>query len=421
MIDSLNQSLYREISRSISHLGSQLLRLTSPQENLIFSPLSIFIAAGILYEGSSGETKAELSSIFEGFDTQFELEELGRLISELASRPKLGKISSRSLGFDGRKNMWIGPGLDKRELNALDENVNAEETDLILEILNSLWIQDGSPWEESFLRFIQKEMSSDIRSLDLVGNPVHAAGEINEWISKNTRGKLGSMISPQDITEEARLILANTIYFKSKWFKEFSPPFVRKFKQLDETSVQANMIRADLPSKRYEITQEYIAVEIPYSHSSLSMTILMPKVNGKKHLDNLEEKLPALLDTLPIKHDYTLPEVSLTMPEFEISSMFPLRSQMNKLGISHIFSREADLSPMSTFKPLWVDQILHGAYIHVDQYGTEATAATLAVSMGAYFKEEKKIDIVIDHPFFFVIHDKPTKAILFMGRVLNPS
>ena len=171
---------------------------------------------------------------------------------------------------------------------------------------------------------------------------------------------------------------------------------------------------------KYIQSNEYWAIELPYYEQPISMTIFMPRKHWKKKFVALEKMLPDLIESLPITLVVGAPSLDLTMPEFKISSLIDVSIHLELIGIKRLFSREANLSGISDVKPLWVDGILHGACINVDRYGTEAAAATLAMLLG-YVAPDEVVHLVVDRPFLFVIHDKPTKALLFVGRVIDPT
>jgi len=216
------------------------------------------------------------------------------------------------------------------------------------------------------------------------------------------------------------VILANTVYFISKWQNRFSPKDPNDFHLLNGSTIQTKMISTGLSNDMFRIEKDYIAVDLPYFDQPISMIIFMPSDHGKKNLVRLEKKLPDLINKLPLSGSKSNTRAVLSMPEFTMSSTININEQMKQLGIKQLFSEKADLSGISDEKPLWIDKILHSAFILVDERGTEAAAATTSGMLGATLIDEL-IYLNIDHPFLFVIYDKPTKSVLFMGRVMDPS
>jgi len=112
-------------------------------------------------------------------------------------------------------------------------------------------------------------------------------------------------------------------------------------------------------------------------------------------------------------------EVRLTMPKFEFDSSFGLKKTLIDMGMPVAFSASADFSGMTGEKDLFISDVIHKAFVSVDEAGTEAAAAT-AVIMELTAMPETPVEVTLNRPFIFLIRDIETGAILFVGRVMNP-
>ena len=158
----------------------------------------------------------------------------------------------------------------------------------------------------------------------------------------------------------------------------------------------------------------YQAVDVPYSSGEMSMTILLP---DEGTFGEFEESLSArALER--IFEDIEIGHISLTMPLFELESEFSLDKTLAEMGMPDAFGAEADFSGMTGTRGLWVSKVVHKAFVSVDEEGTEAAAATAATAVMVL--ESEPLLVTVDRPFIFLIRDRATGAVLFLGRVMNP-
>jgi len=214
-----------------------------------------------------------------------------------------------------------------------------------------------------------------------------------------------------------RLVLTNAIYFNAAWLNPFSEDMTGDgtFHLLDGSEVTVPMM-TQTESFGYSEGEGYQAVELPYDGRELSMVILLPN-NGE--FDDFEGTLDAdIVDA--ITNDLKYRKVQLTMPKFEFESEFSLVNTLAAMGMPVAFSGAADFSGMTGARDLFISDILHKAFVSVDEAGTEAAAAT-AVIMSLTAAPEQPVEVTLDHPFIFLIRDIETGAVLFVGRVANPS
>jgi serpin B len=166
----------------------------------------------------------------------------------------------------------------------------------------------------------------------------------------------------------------------------------------------------------YADGEGYVAVELPYDGGELSMVVLLPDTDG---FEAFEGGLDADLVAAVID-DLTYREVALTMPKFEFESEFSLAKPLIAMGMPVAFSGSADFSGMTGNRDLNIADVIHKAFVAVDEAGTETAAAT-AVVMELTAAPEQPVKVTVDRPFIFLIRDIDTGSMLFVGRVMNPS
>jgi len=356
-------------------------------ENLFFSPYSISLALAMTYGGARGETAQEMAgtlhfsipdeSVHAGFNA---------LDLELASRNNEGDE--------------MMPGFK-------------------LNIANSTWAQYDRPFEQAYLDLLAENYDAGLYLTDYVGNPEGSRLAINEWVSDETEGKIEDLIPEGAINALTRLVLANAIYFNAGWQSTFDEDLTEDtaFTLLDGSQISVSMMStSDAERFGYAAGEGYQAVELPYNGGQLSMVVLIPEAGEFEAFEaSLDpEKLSDLLKDMEIK------QVELQMPKFSFESEFGLVGVLRQLGMQAAFDTQvADFSGIDGTKDLSISDVVHKAFVGVDEKGTEAAAAT-AVVFRLTSMPITDVQLTIDHPFIFLIQDKPTGTILFLGRVLDP-
>jgi serpin B len=361
-------------------------RLRTEEGNLFYSPYSISLALAMIYAGARGETKQQMADTL-----QFNLPQ-DRLHPAFNSLDI--ELASRGEGAEGK-----------------------DSEGFRLNIVNAIWGQRDYKFLTSFLDTLAENYGAGLRTLDFVNAPEEARITINEWVSEQTEGKIEDLIPQGLINILTRLVLTNAIYFNTAWALPFDEDVTRDgtFHLLNGGEVVVPMMR-QTESFGYTKGDDYQAVELPYDGHELSMVILLPQSN---RFDAFEasldlERLNTILGKLERR------QVSLTMPRFEFESSFSLKDTLAAMGMPVAFSESADFSGMTSNRELFIADVVHKAFVSVDEAGTEAAAAT-AVVIELTAIAEMPVTINIDRPSIFLIRDIETGAILFVGRVLNPS
>lgn len=349
--------------------------------NLFFSPYSISTALAMTYAGARERTEKEMARVLHFSMPQAELHEA---FAALTAR------------FD--------------QIQSLKQ--------ISLNVANSLWMQRDYAFHDAFLEINQKYYCAETRLVDFVGNGEAAGKEINTWIERNTQDKIRDVIQPGQISRDTVLVLCNAVYFKGNWVTRFDrkatvdTPFFLKPGQSVTVPMMFQMLR--WPNHRSE---EVTLVALPYAGNDLSMVILLPnEVNG---LGALEQKLTVtrLSEWLAELDQYGGSEAQLYLPRFRISCRLDLTRSLSALGMPSAFDNRADFSGMSKAKDLSVSEVAHQAFVDVNEEGTEAAAA----SESWMTRGGPPGLIVVNHPFLFLIRERQTGSILFLGRVADPT
>jgi serpin B len=291
-----------------------------------------------------------------------------------------------------------------------------------LKIANSLWGQVDYEFLPEFLDLLALNYGAGLRLVDFANAPEPAREEINNWVEKQTEDKIKDLIRQGAIDGMTRLVLANAIYFKADWLFPFNPDDThdQPFHLLDGGEVMVPMMsHASIfpTSFPYMADDGYQVVEIPYVGETVSMLVIVPDAG---RFAEFEAGLDATrLEA--IQAGLAPQNVSLRLPKFSFDSQFALKDTLARMGMPDAFDPDAaDFSGMDGTRSLFIGDVFHKAFVAVDEKGTEAAAAT-AVIMALLAAMPADIELTVDRPFVFAIIDKPSGAILFLGRVLDPA
>jgi serpin B len=359
-------------------------QLSRQAGNLFFSPASISTAFAMTFAGAAGSTAAEMQEAM-----QFKLPP-DRL------HPAMG---------------------------ALLESLNASHPGYQLRVADALWAQQGEPFLPAYLALTSANYAAGFHPVDFAHAPEEVRHPINQWIEQQTENKIKDMLQHGVVTPDTRLVLTNAIYFKADWESQFE---IAQSKEDDFHTSPSQTVRATLMHREgrfnYFNGATFQLLEIPYKGAELSMLVFLPNDSGG---------LPRLEDSLKLSELkrwfgqlHSEPKVILTLPKFKMTRQFELDSALKALGMKAAFARNAaDFSAMTGKRDLWISAAIHKAYIDVDEKGTEAAAATATVmqSMAMPARRPQPVVFRADHPFLFLIRDNRSGAILFMGRVVDPT
>jgi len=360
-------------------------QLQAEEGNLFFSPYSISLALAMTYAGARGETEAQMADVLHFLLPQEKLHPAFNALDQL--------LASRA-----------------------DTELPEGGEPLRLNIANSIWGQRGYTFLQPFLDILAQHYGAGMRLVDYAADAEQARQDINAWVSDETEGKIEDLIPPGTLNSLTRLVLANAIYFNASWLHPFEEQATREgpFFLLDGRDVTVPLM---YQSEMYPYLEGegFQAVELPYAGGETSMVIFLPEEGGFEAFEEqlTSDNLAGWMDALAARN------IMLTMPRFEYTAEMNLSQTLIAMGMERAFV-DADFSGMDGTLDLAISDVLHKAFVSVDEEGTEAAAAT-AVVMRATAMQDPGVELVINRPFIYLIRDRETGTVLFMGRVLNPA
>lgn len=307
---------------------------------------------------------------------------------------------------------------------AVLKSVNGTETDpkkrgFELSTANALWAQKGYPWRAEYKAAVATDFGAGLFDVDYKSDPETARGAINAWVEKETREKIKDLLPKGTVTGLTRLVLTNAIYFKGDWADPFKKEHTKAapFLLANGTKAEAQlMFRSG--GFDYAETETYQALELPYAGKRLGMVVVVPrKPDGLPAVEKglTGEALAALVKGL--RRERT---VRVYLPRFKVEKVLTLNEPLQQLGMKAAFAR-ADFGGMHTGgEDLNISAVVHKAFVDVNEKGTEAAAAT-GVVVGLASAPVQPKEVRADRPFLFLIRDRETGSVLFMGRLSEPT
>ncbi len=354
--------------------------LFDPEQNQLFSPWSLSQAVAMTYAGARKATEQQIESVMHFHLPQEQLHPAFKAI--------------------------------EREMS---ENRQSEPGDFRLTTANAMWIQQDFPILDSYLNATIPYYNAAVRQVNFL-QPEETRRLINLWGSDQTEERIRELIPSGVINGETALVLTNAVCFKAAWKTPFRQHgrYQGEFQLLDGSRVTTLMMAQTALLSCSEQPNLQV-VELPYKDDRFSMVFLLPAhVAFESFLMELNtERLSSLLDDLKPTN------ISLEVPPFNSNSNFLLKETLQEMGMIDAF-READFSGITGDKELFIRDVCHGAFINVDENGTEAAAGT-AVVVERKSAPRPGVRIALNRPFIYLIRDNATGTILFLGHIVNPN
>lgn len=376
---AMSQSAVNGNSRFATELYSTLKK--SSNENIIFSPFSISSAIGMTYAGAGGSTYEQMRKVMH-FDTGM----------------------NTPLAFRALNHPYLNPHSS-------------------VKIANKIWVAKGAVIKPKFSEIVRDYYNSGVERANFIipDSCKKATNNINEWVEQKTNRLIKNLIAPGVLNSSTRMVLVNAIHFKGDWKYSFdtAKTYREPFKSFDGSRDSVKMMHMTRYQRYYE-TRTYKAIELPYNDSQhMSMVILLPNENYQ--LKTVEDSLSAeFFNRLSRRLLYSYLETELTLPKFTFGSSFKLKESLMKMGLTIPFTDDADFSGMLEKESLKISEVIHKAFIDVNEKGTEAAAATAVVMTLTTSMNNRPAPPKVfkaDQPFIFYLKDTITGSILFMGKV----
>ncbi len=372
---------------AINGFGLELLRRSGAIDaNVVVSPASVALALAMARAGARGETAAEMDAV----------------LGAVASDEHAGWLNALDAALAGRSGTF--------------PDTAGQAHPVALRIANAPFAQRGMTLLPAYLEALASRFGAGLRLVDYRADPEAARRLINGWVDDQTVQRIPELLVPGIITTDTRLTLVNAIYLKAPWLTPFSPDATKPgaFSRPDGSTVDVPMMSTS-ESLPYAEGTGWRAVELPYVGGSLALTIIVPDSMAAFQTSLTPELLTGLTGALQPR------QVQLALPRFGIESKTDLATTLAAMGMPLAFDADrADFSGITAEERLVISAVIHQANIDVDEKGTEAAAAT-AVVMRVTGAPAEPVTLRVDRPFLFALRDVPTGAILFLGRVSDPS
>jgi len=356
-------------------LFKEVLKAEDPEKNVMISPLSVSLALAMTYNGADRDTKEAMEKTLElsGFTVDEINENYKILIDALAS---------------------------------VDPKV-------LMSIANSIWYEQTFEVEQDFLDVNQNYFNAEVSPLDF--NDPDAVNTINSWVANKTNDKIMEILD--EIPRDAVMYLINAIYFKGIWNYEFneSDTEEKPFYLSDGTTKDVPMMVQE-GSFNYLSNDIMQAVEMPYGAGNYSMIILLPQNN--KTLNDIIDELSNENWNRWLSEFYEAEKVQIHLPKFKFEYKDSLNNELINMGMGIAFdSSDADFSKINPTGELYISRVIHKTFIEVNEEGTEAAAVTMVEIIRSAIQETS---FFVNQPFIFVIKEKYTNTIIFIGKVMEP-
>ncbi|XP_051910694.1 serpin B6-like isoform X2 [Hippocampus zosterae] len=376
------------LSKANTNFSLELLKKLGDDDktaNIFFSPFSISSALAMVMLGSGGNTATQMSECLQTKGQDEVHASFAKLLAEL----------------------------------------NKPDAQYALSVANRLYGEQSYQFVETFLAETRKHYKAELESVDFIGNHEGARLNINQWVEKETQGKIKDVLVQGVLDSMTRLVLVNAIYFKGNWDKKFKETSTQdaKFRISKNATKPVKMMHQ---KSKFPLT--FIpdincqVLELPYVGKELSMLIFLPTdINDNSTgLSEIEKNLtynnfmewtrPDMMDVV---------EVQVGLPRFKMEEKYDMKNVLVSMGMVDAFDKgRSDFSGMSPANDLVLTKFVHKAFVEVNEEGTEAAAASVAIMMLRCAPITPRF--IADHPFLFFIRHNASMSVLFAGRYCSP-
>lgn len=357
-----------------------------PSANLVVSPTSIALALSMARAGARGQTATEMDAV----------------LRDLATDEHAAWVAALDSLLNARTGRF--------------HDMSGDPQDVTLRIVNAPFAQRGFALETPYIEALGERFGAGLRLVDYTRAAEAARNTINAWVSDQTEERIPELLAQGVVDDMTRLVLVNAIYLKAAWQVPFGDgatapaPFTR----LDGTAVDVPMMRvsSEFP---YAAGEGWQAAELAYVGGKLSMLVILPDDLAAFEAVLDDTTLARIVDGLAPR------DVTLGLPKFGAESRLEIRPVLEALGMPTAFSDTADFSGISMATQLQIAAVIHQANIDVDENGTEAAAAAALILRATSAGPGDPVTMTVDRPFLFALRDVETGAVLFLGRIADPS
>jgi serpin B len=382
----------KQIVSGLNQFGAEIYgKMLSEAGDIAISPASISTAFGLAYAGARGKTADDIAKTLH-YPTN--LADFHKSYGQL--------LGTMQFSANGRS----------------------------MSVNNSIWLQNGLPVRDEYLALVNSNYGAGLNRVDYESDPDAARSKINRWVESKTNDKIRDLLLADDIKKFTRSILVNTVYFKADWAVPFDKATTKKEKFKLSSGKQTMLpLMHQRNSYAYAEKDGVQAISMPYRGGETDMVILLPK---RRKLAAMEKKIASAGFapwTDALEENYGVDTI-VTLPKFKIEQRYDkVKETLEAMGMVQPFKDDADFMAMKPVNlasddpndwNLIIGKVIHKVFVEVEEKGTEAAAATAIVMevvvTGSSLKPPQPKIFRADHPFLFLIRDRRTEAILFVGR-----
>ncbi len=377
-LSSNQQLILQENSGFAFDLFREMSIEAGKTDNVFMSPLSVSLALAMTYNGAGGSTRDAMHQTMQ-----------------------LPQLST-----DDINKAW----------QQLTKDLLSVDPKVTLNIANSIWYRLGFQVQPPFIAANKTHYDAEVRELDF-GRP-DATEIINAWVAEKTNQLIDKIV--ERITNQTVMILLNAIYFKGDWRYEFNKEETSPAPFYSETDQQIMVPTMKQAESYNHFSNDLFAVaELPYGRGNYSMLVFLPHHGVSVHdvVDSFDKELWQMVT----ENLNTPRKLNVELPKFTFAFEQELNDVLIRMGMGVAFSpAEANFSGINPNEQLFISEVIHKAFVEVNEEGTEAAAVTSVVIERTSAGPDSPIAFHVNRPFMFMIRETTTNTIIFAGRVIEP-
>ncbi len=365
------------LAAGLNEVGYQLFGVAAEDssDDVVLSPLSIGLAFGMADAGASGDTEQALADLF-------------------------------VYPVDG-EDRWAA-------FNTLDQSV-VDAGGPVVRVANRQFPDTSFETVPGYDQELGRWFGTGIEPLPLRDDPEASRARINDWVADQTEQRIPELVPEGMVNASSVMMLVNALYLEADWAQPFGkyPTENAPFTRLDGSTVTVPLMHELELTGPAVVAEEYAATEVPYD-GDLSMLVIVPTEGNYDQVEtSLSVDLVAEIDAAA-----TTGAVELWLPRFESDGTVDLRAAFDSMGVDDVFGPTGTWDGIAP--GITLESGLHAADISVDEDGTVASAATI-LEFEASGGHEPDATVRADRPFLYLVRHRPTGAVLFVGRVMDPA
>ena len=374
---SLSQSIIKSSFLMLNKLYEQ-----NPNENIIFSPVSLHLAFGIIYSGAADKTATEISNI---------------------------------LYYNKDINIF------NQEYEKYFKTLKKFENDISMNfhLVNRIYYDKDFEIKKEYQKTVSRNSGENIfQEADFKNNYAKEEQKINNWVEKFTNKKIRNLIPKGSLDKNVKMSIVNALYFKSDWLVKFDKERTKEktfFISKDKTVTKEFMTKMIKKDVKYFSTNNLQILELPYKTKNISLIIILP---DESTINNINTFSPNEQEYNEICEKLYPKEIYVEIPKLKTESFFDLKFLLKSMGISTVFGNDADLSGIEYKRQLAVSNIFHKVFFETNEQGSEAAVATNGL-LRVRSTNRIQNEFIANHPFIYILKENITNTPLIIGTFVK--